>query len=149
MPLDWDHIWSEFRAIGGVRGDNGDAEFDGSGGWSLRDDDRNFAARLDEGIGSWTGVLAVSPEPELCNDATNSYLTCQYKGGRADNRFMPEMTRYRQRITETRGDDSGSLTQAGTVNGYAIQRAGLTSSEITSEMRRAAKEYGTRAWYQV
>ena len=91
----------------------------------------------------------MSPDPDLCNDTTNSYLSCQHEGGRADNRFVPDMTRYRQRITETRGDDSGSLTQAGTVSGYAIQRAGLTSSEITSVMRRAAKEHGTRAWYQV
>ena len=149
VPLDWDHIWSEYRAIDEDGMDHCDGFHHASGTWKLRDDDSNFVARLDEGIGSWTGLLAVSPDPEFCSDVTNFYLSCQNKGGRANNQYMSDMKRYRQKITETRKDDSGSLTQAGTVYGYAIQRAGLTSSEITSIMKTAVKEYGTRTWYQV
>eukprot|EP00536_Pseudo-nitzschia_multiseries_P005981 jgi/Psemu1/192051/e_gw1.122.8.1 len=101
------------------------------------------------GIGAWTKLLALSPDPEFCCDVTNSYVSCQYEGGRANNRYKQDMARYRQQITEAKKDGSGSLTQAGTVNGYAIQRAGLTSSEITSILQRAVEEYGTQAWYDV
>lgn len=149
VPLDWDHIWSEFRIIDEDGEDCCDEDSRDFEKWRLKDDDRNFAARLDEGIGSWTAVFAVSPNPDLCRDLTNSYLSCESTGGCADNHFMGEMKRYRRRITETRTDHSGAMTQAGTVNGYAVQRAKLTSSKITSIIQRAAKEYGSRTWYQV
>jgi len=151
VPLDWDHIWSEFRIID----EDGDGYCDRDSNdhitrnWKLKDDDRNFAARLDEGIGCWTRVLAVSPNPQFCGDVTNNYLACECEGGLASDEIKQFMNRYRHQVTETRRDYSGMLTQAGTLNGYAIQRAGLSSSEITLIVRRAAKEYGSRDWHEM
>ena len=146
IPLDWDHIWSEFRIIDSDIENNCD---DQSSCWRLRDDDGNFAARLNEGIGSWTRILAVSPNPDFCRDVTNEYLSVTCQGGKASDHIMSDMQQHRLRVMKTREDHSGSSTQAGTVNGYAIHRAGLTSAEITLIMERAAKEYGRRKWYQV
>jgi len=142
VPLDWDHIWSEFRIV-----DDGEGSNDYL--WRLKADDGNFAARLDEGIGSWTGVVAVSPNPDFCRDVTNDYLSCKCEGGLANDQMMRDMNRFRQRITKARQDRSGASTQAGTVNGFAIHRARLTSSDITTIMKKAAKEYGRRTWYQL
>ena len=52
VPLDWDHVWSEHGGPGGA--------------WPPPREPaaRNFAARLDEGIGAWSGVLVVGSEPE-------------------------------------------------------------------------------------
>ena len=143
VPLDWDHIWSEFRILE----KDGD-EF--STNWKLRNDDNNFAARLDEGIGSWTRVLAISPNPDLCQDVTSSYLSCKIDGGQANDHFVHDMNRYRQQVIEARKDKNGILTQSGTIHGYAIERAGLSTSEITLIMKRAARDYGQRRkWYEV
>ena len=94
-------------------------------------------------------MLAVSPNPDFCRDVTSNYLSCECDGGLANNQFMENIIRYRQRVIEARKDYSGNLTQARTVNGYVIERAGLSSSEITSIMKRAAEEYGNRKWYEV
>ena len=149
IPLDWDHIWSEFHIID----EDGDSDHDEvsytSKNWRIRDDDSNFAARLDEGIGYWTKILAVSPNPDFCGDVTNYYLLSECKGGHASDNMMRDMNRYRQCVSRARQDHSGLFTQAGTVNGYVIQRAGLTSPEITSIMKRAATEYGNQTWYQI
>ena len=147
LPLDWDHIWSEFRIAdaGGEGNDDGD----GGSQWRQGEDDRNFAARLDEGIGAWTGILAVSPDPRSCGDATERFLSTTRQGGDAADRLRPDMARHRRRVAAARGDGSGASTQAGTVNGHAIERAGLSSAEVTRIMRKAAQEYGSRAWYQV
>ena len=56
MPLDWDHVWSETLR-------------DGGGGWHIHERPgeapaANFAGRLDEGIGAWSGVLCVAEEQE-------------------------------------------------------------------------------------
>ncbi len=142
VPLDWDHIWSEFR----ISLEDGD---DFNTDWKQKEDDSNFAARLDEGIGSWTRVLAISPNPDLCRDATSSFLSCQCDGGQANDNFIDDMNRYRDQVLKARKDSHGSLTQAGTVSGYAIQRAGLSGSQITLIMKRAAKDYGKRNWYDV
>lgn len=166
IPLDWDHIWSEEYRSTFVSNDDGDKKgidapamlhslsssspIDGE--WLVQDDNaRNFAVRLDEGIGSWTGVLAICPDPERCCDVTDEYLKCRNTDGtgRADDRFASEMDRYRQVVEHARMDASGDLTQARTVNGYALQRTGFSSSDITLAMRRAVLDYGTRKhWYE-
>lgn len=124
-----------------------------SSGWQVHDENaRNFAVRLDEGIGSFTGVLAISPNPNLCMDVTDEYLQCRKSvddRGRADQQHESQMTRYRDVVVKARKDSTGSITQAGTLNGYVIQRANLTSHDVTNEMRKAALEYGSRGWWQV
>jgi hypothetical protein len=59
------------------------------------------------------------------------------------------MSRYRHTVQEAGRDASGQSTQAGTVHGYVVQRAKLTSTDITRELQRAANEHGVRAWWQV
>jgi hypothetical protein len=165
IPLDWDHVWSEDHR--GTTSDVVVGDGDGDvvlpkkttarpygGEWYVRDESaRNFAARLDEGIGSWTAVLAISPHPDLCEDATDDYLQCRLMGGRgvgrADDRFSAEMGRYRDMVKQARTDPSGTRTQAGTVNGYALQRTGFVSSDVTATLRRAVHDYGVRAWYEL
>jgi hypothetical protein len=138
LPLDWDHVWSEFE------------EAAGNGDWTVHDNSaRNFAVRLEEGIGIWTGVLAISPNPDLCEDVTEMYLSCQREGGRVDDQFATDLLRYRELVSSAIGDESGTLTQAGTINGYILKEAGFTGAEITKELRRASKEFGTKAWYIV
>jgi predicted RNA-binding Zn-ribbon protein involved in translation (DUF1610 family) len=151
LPLDWDHVWSEFSVAANREiatcSDDGQHHK-----WNLHDDnDRNFVARLDEGIGSFTFVWAISPNPDWCEDVTDSYLSCQNKEppGRAQDNFHLEMEQYRRLIDKARSDNTGSSTQARTVYGYAIHRAGLTSDHITAEMKRAVKEYGTQPWYRL
>ena len=78
VPLDWDHVWTEY--------DQGSSSPSPSSSWQVHDGDaRNFCRRLDEGIGSWAGVWAIHPDPDLCEDVTSDYLTCRRDGGRADN----------------------------------------------------------------
>jgi hypothetical protein len=140
LPLDWDHVWSEYS--------HNVAEDATAHEWTVQDDSaRNFAVRLDEGIGSWTGVLAMHPNPSLCEDVTAQYLSSQSDGGRADNSFVHEIPRYAENVAKARNDASGTMTQAGTVVGYAIQRAGLDGACVTEKIRKAAKDYGTRPWY--
>ena len=112
LPLDWDHVWSEYQqhdgqssehqqqgAAAGAASSSSSAaaaetiiaeqhgevrrewplEVDGDGGgevggeaggeegvWAIHEGKgdapaANFAARLDEGIGAWSGVLLISP----------------------------------------------------------------------------------------
>lgn len=140
VPLDWDHVWSEYRCAG-------ESEL-----WAVHDGPaRNFASRLDEGIRAWTGVLVVSPDPSLCGDATDEYLRCRNddEGGRADPEHSDSMPRWREIVDAARRDASGALTQAKTLNGYVLHRAGLSSKDITEEVQRAAEHYGKRAWWQL
>ena len=70
LPLDWDHVWSEYRT---------DAEEES---WAIHEGvgdapAANFAQRLEEGIGAWSVVLVIAAEPEHCCDATDEYLACR------------------------------------------------------------------------
>ena len=151
LPLDWDHVWSEFR---GGRGGDSDEDSDKNGlddsaSWNVRDGSaRNFCRRLDEGIGSWTGVLAVHPDPELCSDVTGDYLNYRRDRGRADDGDDFDMERYRSTVREARLDSTGGLTQAKTVVGYVLERAGLSSEDVTALIRQAAADHrdGTEWW---
>lgn len=142
IPLDWDHIWSEYQ------------ESDG-GEWNVQDGSaRNFACRLDEGIGAWTAVLAVGDVPESCGDVTQEYLRGRNSltgDGRLDSEHTAEttLTRYRGMVQSTRRDGTGTTTQSKTLNGYILWRAGLTPDLITLEMQRAARDHGIRAWWQL
>ena len=140
LPLDWDHIWSEFSV-----NDNSNSTH-----WEVHDGSaRNFAVRLDEGIGTWTGILAIHPDPELCGDVTNEYLTCQQQGGRIENCHAKSMARYRETVAKAQRDPTGDITQAKTLNGFALRRGLKNSGDVATEMRRAAKEYGRREWWQI
>jgi hypothetical protein len=151
LPLDWDHVWSEFL-VGG-RGDNDNNHNHNHNQWEVSDGSaRNFAVRLNEGIGAWTGVWAIHPDPELCGDVTNEYLSCQQQGGRSENTHATNMGQYREVVEAARTDPTADATQAKTLNGFVLQRAKhyFTNDDIvTTELRRAAKEYGKREWWQV
>ena len=85
-------------------------------------------------------------------DVTDDYLQCTQINddvGRADIEHEPQMYRYRNMVQKARHDSTGTVTQAGTLNGYVIQRANFTSRDITNEMQKAASEYGTKDWWQV
>ena len=59
VPLDWDHVWTEYQSS------------EKSNCWRVEDGSpRNFMCRLDEGIGSWTCVWSIHPNPKLCQDIT-------------------------------------------------------------------------------
>lgn len=147
VPLDWDHIWSEYR-------DN-TVDSKGEGTWNVHDDSaRNFAVRLDEGIGTWTRVLAISRDPNFCCDVTDEYLSCfktKCNGtGRADARHAPNMSRYRSQVLEANMDKDASMTQAKTLNGFVLQRANWAAEDVTRELKDAAKDYlsYSKAWWQ-
>lgn len=154
IPLDWDHIWSEFATEESTSSALGSPE------WFVHDDSaRNFAVRLDEGIGTWTGVLGIHENPLFCEDLTCRYLCCRddtnrERGsdvplvGRADPCHAQEMPRYSTLVEAARKDQSGNKTQAKTVVGYLLQLAGLTSDQITRDLRRASTEYGTKGWWE-
>jgi hypothetical protein len=151
IPLDWDHVWSEFLP----NASTSTSTFTSAAtttSWEVHDDNaRNFAPRLDEGIGAWAAILAVSPDPAWCCDVTEEYLSCQQSSvaGRADDSHAPNMKRYRQVVRAARTDSSGTTTQAKTCNGYVLHRANWTPQDITKEMKRAAQDYGTCPWWQV
>lgn len=149
IPLDWDHVWSEHLCDGGGEWDRLGGGYD-RGSWHVHDGSaRNFAVRLNEGIGAWTGILVVSAEPDLCGDVTDEYLSCQSEGGRADDEHAHGMARWRSIVEASRKNSTGEQTQARTVKGYAIFRAHMTGEEVTAEMRRAATDHGTSSWWQV
>mmetsp|Transcript_26122 Transcript_26122/g.38644 ORF Transcript_26122/g.38644 Transcript_26122/m.38644 type:complete len:388 (-) Transcript_26122:11-1174(-) len=141
LPLDWDHVWSEFR----------DEEEDADDQWLLPDENaRNFAARLDEGIGYWTGVWAIHPDPSMCEDVTEKYLRCQQRGGHADDSLDNDMERYRQLVQSClQCSDGVATTQAKSVNGHVLQRANFTSLTITKELQQAAEDFGVHPWWEV
>ena len=141
IPVDWDHVWNEYLPAGEETAE-----------WAVCDENaRNFAVRLDEGIGSWTGVLAIHPDPALCGDVTDRYLSCKSQGGLADDHFAPEMDKYREKVSMARKDASGESTQARSVIGYAFERAGFDKATIEREMRRAVKDYksGSSCWHEI
>eukprot|EP00966_Prymnesium_polylepis_P252907 5846236-Prymnesium_polylepis.1 len=138
VPLDWDHVWSEAA--------------DDHGGWRPPRDApaRNFAGRLDEGIGAWTAVLAVSASPDGCACVTDEYLRCAGDdGGRTDAELAPQMARYRQRVAEALADASGERCQARTLNGHVLERAGFSATHVTAVLRRAVRDHGRREWWEV
>lgn len=141
IPLDWDHVWSECR-VGGA-----DEE---SSRWQVLDGNaRNFAARLDEGIGAWTFVLTLGSNPKLCGDASEEYLRCQAEGGRADDRLVGEMQRWREVVHQSRLDSSGQTTQTRTLNGHVLHRAGFTAEHITRILQHAVSDHGHSEWWQM
>jgi len=142
VPLDWDHVWSEFK------GDDGAS-------WVIHEGPgdapaANFARRLDEGIGSWTGVIVISPEAEQTCDITDEYLACKAEGGRADPSVAADMPRFVDTVRKAREDTTGGATQARSINGHIVySRAGFTSAEVTAVVRRAVEEHGTNAWWEL
>lgn len=150
LPVDWDHIWSEYRA----------SREDERSEWTVKDDSaRNFAARLDEGIGCWTLVLVIHPNPELCQDVTGAYLSTSSSSdharedtkGRADLEHEPSMPRYRKLVETARTDKAGASTQAKTMNGFAIcHRASFIPDQVTHELRQAAIDFKAgRDWWDL
>ncbi|KAL7528903.1 hypothetical protein ACHAWF_002758 [Thalassiosira exigua] len=150
VPLDWDHVWSEYRGSA----DTATTPLVSSS-WQVHDGSaRNFCCRLDEGVGSWTGVWALHPDPDWCQDVTQDYLRFREIGGRADDRAghsggNDSMKRYRQTIQNARRDASGGLTQARTANGYLLDRAKLSNEDITEQLQEAARDYESRKWWQL
>lgn len=141
LPLDWDHIWSEFK---------GDDEV-----WTIHEGAgdapaANFALRLDEGIGTWSGVLVVgSTDPLQTGDATEEYLDCR-PAGRADASLAGAMPRFSERVRAARVDATGEATQARSVNGHLVYvRAGFSSAQVTAVMRCAVEEHGVRRWWEM
>lgn len=139
VPLDWDHVWTEYQSS------------EKSNCWRVEDGSaRNFMCRLDEGIGSWTCVWSIHPNPKLCQDVTKDYLECQSSGGRADDGLDKNtIERYKEMIHTARMDASGGLTQAKTVNGYLLARAKFDDDMITKVLQQAARDYGTQEWWQL
>ena len=140
LPLDWDHVWSETRrdADGRWIACQGPGEAPAS----------NFAGRLDEGIGAWTRVLAISHEEEHTCDVTEEYLSCTATGGRADATLESQLPRFREAVQSARDDSGGELTQAKTVNGHVLHRAGFGSCEVTAILRDAVRDHGVRGWWE-
>lgn len=135
VPLDWDHVWTEFCCAFSFSNSENNK-------WQVEDDSaRNFACRLDEGIGVWTGVLALHPDPALCEDATDLYLRSQQDGGRTDNEHSEKLADYRSRVNHARSDSSFAKTQAGTGAGYIIHRVQLSSNEVTDTIKQAARDF--------
>ena len=140
LPLDWDHVWSETRR----EADGAWVACQGPGDAPAA----NFAGRLDEGIGAWTRVIAVSADVEGTSDVTEEYLSCCSAGGRADERLDEEMPRYRETVSAARADASGSATQAKTLNGHVLHRAGFGREEVTCILRQAVVDHGVVGWWE-
>ena len=145
LPLDWDHVWSEYLRDDGVS-------------WAIREGSgdapaANFAGRLDEGIGAWSSVLVIgsAAEPLHTCDATADYLACVPQGGRADASIASKMPRYRETVKAARADATGSATQAKSVNGHLVYvKAGMTPPQVTAVLRRAVEDHaGNKAWWTV
>eukprot|EP00591_Stephanopyxis_turris_P008662 CAMPEP_0195521582 /NCGR_PEP_ID=MMETSP0794_2-20130614/18975_1 /TAXON_ID=515487 /ORGANISM="Stephanopyxis turris, Strain CCMP 815" /LENGTH=406 /DNA_ID=CAMNT_0040651163 /DNA_START=84 /DNA_END=1304 /DNA_ORIENTATION=+ len=135
VPLDWDHVWSEMHFHNAWR--------------ALDPNARNFASRLDEGIGAWTHVLALSTNPLQCDDITDAYLACASEGGRMDTERASEISRWKARVEEVRMDNTGLLTQARTLNGYVLREAQFSSQKIASVLQRAVADYGIKPWWDI
>lgn len=150
VPLDWDHTWGEFWD-------------EDTGCWMVVEGDaRNFAVRLDEGIGSWTRVLVIScSEEKFCEDVSDAYLRCRDAGhttesgnerieeGRADACHASNMPRYVDLVEKARCDSSGQSTQNRTVNGYLLSLAGMSNQEITEILRVAHRDYSVKTWWDI
>ena len=140
LPVDWDHVWSEMRR----EADGAWVPCQGPGDAPAA----NFAGRLDEGIGAWTRVLAISADREQTADVTDEYLACCTVGGRAEAALDKNMLRYRMVVDAAREDASGASTQAKTLNGHVLHRAGFGSEEVTAILRRAVADHGVRGWWE-
>jgi hypothetical protein len=149
VPLDWDHVWTEYEEMSSTSSSSSSSSSP-SPAWQVHDGNaRNFCRRLDEGIGSWTGIWAVHPDPAHCEDVTREYLTYRRDGGRADDHDGGDMIKYADTVRMARQDPSGESTQSKNVNGYVLSRAGLSAEDITSELKLAAREYGMKGWWQL
>jgi len=142
VPLDWDHCWSEFRG-------------DDTESWDIHEGPgdapaADFARRLDEGIGCWTGVIVISPFAADTCDVSEEYLACKSEGGRADPSLAADMARYVETVRRAREDSTGGATQARSVNGHVVySRAGFTSADVSVVVQRAVVEHGTNAWWEL
>jgi len=150
LPLDWDHIWVECRY--------GEDE-----AWHVLDNSaRNFASRLDEGIGAWTHVLTFGDKVDFCGEVTSEYLSCasdsDLKGGqdmevrnngRADPHLILQMPHWRSLVLSAREDASGQSAQAKTVNGHVLYIAGFTDLQISSIIKQAVLDCGESKWWDV
>ena len=56
------------------------------------------------------------------------------------------MARYRSAVGEARHDASGASTQARTVKGHVLERAGFGKEHVTAVLQRAAADHGAREW---
>jgi hypothetical protein len=145
LPLDWDHVWSEFSS-----GSINDVVQ-----WDVQDpNERNFCCGLDEGIGSWTAVWEIHPDPSLCQDIPEGYLSCTNSTGtfgRSEPQYETYLPRYQETVQTARQDSSGDRTQAGTICSFALHRAQMncSSEQITTELQRAARDVGAQEWWQV
>ncbi|CAK0876963.1 unnamed protein product [Prorocentrum cordatum] len=138
LPLDWDHVWTEV--------------WDGSAWVPLDPDCVNFARRLNEGIGSWTGVVAVGtpasgPGPaaaqEASQDVGEAYLL---RAGGSDE----EVAAWRGQVAAARADPSGAATQAKTLCGWLLQAVGWGPDRVTAELRAAQAGYdGGQEWWEL
>ncbi|KAL3772102.1 hypothetical protein ACHAW5_004940 [Stephanodiscus triporus] len=116
VPLDWDHVWSEYNESSSSASSSSASSSSASSAWQVHDGDaRNFCRRLDEGIGSWTGVWAIHPDPDLCEDVTPNYLTCRRDGGRADDVYEDDdnMKRYEDAVRAAREDPNAKRRGGG------------------------------------
>ena len=105
----------------------------------MHGEEANFAARLDEGIGCWSQVLAISPNPEDCCDLTDVYLRCRKDGGRASNRHAANMDRWRSLAGRTTPSTTTAIANASTDMPSALERlyleqVGWTSNDVTKVM---------------
>ncbi|KAL1521566.1 hypothetical protein AB1Y20_021225 [Prymnesium parvum] len=141
LPMDWDHVWSEYLCDDDKTWDVQEGEGDAPAA--------NFAQRLDEGIGAWTGVLVIGPDARQTCDATEDYLSCQ-PSGRADASLSGEMPRYSQLVRGARADATGRSTQAQSVNGYLVYtRAGFSAEQVTAVLQRAVEDFSHREWWEL
>jgi hypothetical protein len=176
VPLDWDHVWSEkaFPPTEGAgfppSGEEGELPPTGAEMTFLPlsaesaaphwlsptgTNARNFAARLDEGIGAWTRVLAVSCDPHSCGCVTEAYLRSAGDGGLVDAAHAARLREYRRMVLEARADSTGRSCQAGTLNGYVLASAGFSDDQVTAVMARAAAQHAAApsgepfSWWQI
>jgi hypothetical protein len=68
---------------------------------------------------------------------------------RDDNKDNNNMERYEKIVRDARNDASGNSTQAKMCYGYILARAKLSRDDLTMELRQAARDYGTKEWWQL
>jgi len=124
-PLDWDHVWTEV--------------FDGTFWQPLDPNCINFARRLHEGIGAWTGVLALGSQlsgnaTQDSEDVTQAYLS------RASPK-VEEMSTWLEMISAARADASGRSTQSHTLCGHVLDQAGFDHARVTEELQMAQLDF--------
>lgn len=125
LPLDWDHVWTEV--------------FDGDSWRPLDPNCVDFARRLNEGIGSWTHVLAIGTPGSGDMVAATEEVTEKYL--RMAKASEDEVTAWRRQIHSAREDPTGQDTQSRTSHGHTLLCAGLEDHEITAELRAAQRAF--------